>query len=130
MDRNRRIKELRRQGESYGSIAKALGISVNTIKSYCQRNGLGELQAKPEIHDLCTNCNKALVHTPGSKKKKFCNKSCRMAWWAKYPDAVNKKAIYRFTCLTCNKKFESYGNGNRKYCSRTCFGIARRVLND
>jgi DNA-binding NarL/FixJ family response regulator len=43
MDSNQkqRIEHLRTQGESYAFIAKELGISVNTIKSYYQRNNLG-----------------------------------------------------------------------------------------
>lgn len=134
MERNRRIEELRRQGESYGSIAKQLGISVNTVKSYCQRNKLGAVSKKEKPlcnqQDTCNNCGKLLVHTLGAKKKRFCSDKCRMAWWAKHPEAINKKAIYRFICPTCKLEFQSYGNANRKYCSRSCFALARRALND
>lgn len=117
---NQKIEELRRQGESYGFIAKALGISVNTVKSYCQRKGLRKPEVK--LHDLCAHCGEVLTHTPGRKKKRFCDKKCRMAWWAKHPEALNKKAIYSFTCLTCKQRFQSYGNAKRKYCSRACYG--------
>ena len=33
-----RIEFLRDKGESYASIADDLGISENTVKSYCRRN--------------------------------------------------------------------------------------------
>ena len=45
------------------------------------------------------------------------------------PEAVQKKAIYHITCKTCSKPFESYGNAHRQYCSRGCFGLARRRRN-
>lgn len=102
MDGNWCIEKLRSQGESYGSIAKQLGISVNTVKSYCQRNNLGKHLTKSESNDLCANCNKSLVHTLGAKKKRFCNKKCRMEWWAKHPEALNKKAVYHFVCPLVN----------------------------
>lgn len=34
------IKQMRRQGIGYGSIAKALNLSSNTVASYCRRNNL------------------------------------------------------------------------------------------
>ena len=36
-----RIEFLRGKGESYAAIAEELGISENTIKSYCRRNSIG-----------------------------------------------------------------------------------------
>jgi uncharacterized protein YjcR len=129
MDSNQKqkIKRLRTQGESYAAIAKKLGISVNTIKSYCRRN---KNEITSQISDACGNCVKPLVHTPGAKKKRFCSDKCRMTWWANHPEAVNRKAIYRFICSTCKLEFQSYGNANRKYCSRACFALARRAFND
>ena len=34
------IAQQRRQGLGYTEIARKLGMSVNTVKSYCQRNGI------------------------------------------------------------------------------------------
>lgn len=34
------IEQLRRQGKGYGSIAKKLGLSSNTVASFCRRNNL------------------------------------------------------------------------------------------
>lgn len=34
------IKTLREQNFSYNAIAKAMGVTVATVKSYCQRSGL------------------------------------------------------------------------------------------
>ena len=34
------IERLRAEGLSYGKISEALGLSINTIKTYCRRHGL------------------------------------------------------------------------------------------
>lgn len=42
------IVDLRERGYSYGQIANALNISINTIKSFCRRNGLVSTKIKEE----------------------------------------------------------------------------------
>jgi endogenous inhibitor of DNA gyrase (YacG/DUF329 family) len=123
------ITLLRSHGESYTRIADMLRLSENTVKSYCRRNNVFVCANHKQsvCKDVCANCGRPLVHTPGSKHKRFCSDGCRMAWWKAHPAAVNRKAVYRFVCPTCGKEFEAYGNAYRKYCSRTCFGAARRA---
>lgn len=128
ISQKQRIAYLRDKGESYRKIASTLDISENTIKSYCRRNNLGGVLAVDEtkIEDKCKQCGKLLQHISGSKQKRFCSDSCRMAWWKAHPEVVNRKAVYYFVCLFCGTKFTSYGNAHRKYCSRACFGLATR----
>ena len=123
------IEFLRDKGESYATIAYDLGISENTVKSYCRRNNIGIAikQKQPVATSTCANCCCLLRHTPGAKRKRFCSDKCRMAWWKAHPESVARKAVYRFTCPTCGDSFEAYGNANRKYCSRACFGVARKA---
>ena len=125
-----RVILLRAQGESYARIADALSLSINTIQSYCRRNNLPcclSDKPLPMADDLCVNCGSALTHTAGSRRKRFCSDKCRLKWWATHPEAMNRKAIYHFVCPICGKAFEAYGNAHRKYCSRSCLGIARKV---
>ena len=127
----KRIEYMRGKGESYAAIAVALGISENTVKSYCRRNSLGAgfISNSPIGRaDTCNNCGQPISHTPGAKKKRFCSDKCRMSWWAKHPEAVNRKAVYQFTCPICKTEFTAYGNSKRRYCSRTCFGLSRRTV--
>ena len=49
------ISKLRASGASFGKIASALGMSVNTVKSYCKRN---PVSAAPVLDQT------AAVHTP------------------------------------------------------------------
>lgn len=125
MKQKQQITAMRRSGVSYGKIAADIGISEGTVKSFCRRNNLS---AVPEPNDgVCPHCGVPLVHIAKAKKKRFCSDQCRLAWWNAHPEAVNRKAIYKFTCGKCGATFESYGDKNRKYCSRACYGLSRRL---
>lgn len=120
------IKRLRQEGYGYSRIAQMLGISVNTIKSYCQRNNLGGklgILAVDRLIDqvFCKFCGRSLTQIPGCKPRKFCSDGCRMAWWKAHPKQIKKKTFYRITCVHCGKEFDSYGNKGRKYCSHPCY---------
>jgi hypothetical protein len=124
-----RINDMRESGYSYTDIATALGISKNTVKSYCQRNKLAK---NPKPTSLvtpegiyCKQCGEKLKQIPGRKIVKFCSHVCRVKWWNSHLELVNKKAVYSFICDYCNKPFTAYGNAKRKYCSHSCY-IANR----
>lgn len=109
------------------------GTSENTVKSFCRRNNLGGAivdTVNKADGVLCTQCGVPLTHTVGAKQKRFCSDKCRMTWWNAHPEAIIRKAIYNFTCAYCNTAFESYGNKNRKYCSRSCYGKAKAVSHE
>lgn len=119
-----KIIEFRQLGLSYSKIADALGISINTIKSFCRRNNLGGYVGKGNKKiDLtfCKNCGKELKQVLGKKPLKFCSDICRVKWWNAHPEMVNKKAIYSFSCANCGKPFTAYGNSKRKYCCHSCY---------
>lgn len=124
-----RITYLRESGESYAAIAGVLGISENTVKSFCRRNGIVVRTSSEDAagSSLCDNCGEPLTHTPGKKPKRFCSDKCRMAWWNAHPEIVNRKAVYHFVCPVCGTEFESYGNARRIYCSRACSTASRRA---
>lgn len=117
------IKRLRQNGLGYKRIATALSLSVNTVKSYCQREKLDKACFIEE--NRCRLCGHVLKQTRGKKEKKYCSDSCRWAWWNRHLDKVNKKAYSMHTCMTCQTSFQSYGNRYRKYCSHSCYIKAR-----
>jgi len=124
------IQKLRKEGQSYTKIAGLLGISENTIKSYCRRNNLGCIAmpvAGPASGMFCKKCGAKVKQTTGKKQKQYCSDQCRMAWWNSHPEAVTRKSIQHFTCETCGVTFEGYGKRDRKYCSRACYGKAKEV---
>ena len=124
------IEKLRRDGYGYIKIAQALGVSQNTVKSYCRRKNLtgslGTQQPKMGIPSdngdhFCLCCGAPVAQNPGRKQKKFCSDKCRNKWWNSNLDKVNRKANYEFICPHCKKPFTVYGNANRKYCSHECY---------
>lgn len=119
------IGKLRAEGLSCGKISEALGLSINTIKTYCRRNGLGGVVAAPasvdEAGNFCLCCGIPVVQISGRKEKKFCSDRCRNKWWNSHLDQVQRKANYEYVCPRCKKSFTAYGNKNRKYCSHECY---------
>ena len=118
-----RIAVLRQQGESYSKIADALGVSVNTIQSYCRRNKLsvGLSTTKETDARFCKQCGEVLIQQKGTKTRRFCSDICCAAWWKAHPEQLGKKAVYGFTCVHCNTDFTAYGDMWRKYCSHACY---------
>ena len=119
------IKELRSQGNGYKKIAQKLGLSENTVKSFCRRAAIEPPTAKPIETGVCECCGKPIEQIAGHKHRRFCSDSCRMKWWNSHLSLVKRKAVYHIKCRHCGRKFEVYGNSNRKYCSHECY-IAER----
>ena len=122
------IRELPIKGLSYSKVAETTGLNLETIKSYCRRNGLGG-QGKnlAKINDdtckymICKNCGAQVEQRTKRKKKLFCCDACRSHWWNAHTYMVERKAYYTFTCLHCGKEFQAYGNNKRKYCCHECY---------
>lgn len=124
-----KIRGFREQGLGYKKISTLLGININSVKSFCQRNNLGGIKAQKEEKGVCPYCREKIKDIGRFKTRRFCGDTCRNKWWNLNIDKVNKKAFYSLSCKFCNKEFESYGNKNRKYCSHyhyVFFG-ARRI---
>ena len=109
------IGNMRLQGKSAGAIAAALGLSVNTVKSYLRRH--------PDMGctHFCPQCGKPVMQAEGRKEKKFCSDKCRNKWWNAHLDKVDRRAIREVTCAGCGKTFSVYGQAARKYCSHACY---------
>ncbi len=124
-EQKEKITALRREGSGYTAIANSLGISKDTVKSFCRRNGLTGTTAKEVTSDKCRECGKRVPQSSGTKPRIFCSKKCRVKWWHEHPDQINQRAVYSFVCANCGKKFTAYGNCHRKYCSHECYINAR-----
>lgn len=112
------IKRLREKGLGYSKIAKRLSLSLNTVKSYCQRNNLGGVMADQNaIKKLsCDQCGTSVLQVAGRKRKRFCSDACRNSWWTEHrKDGGGTLHI----CPGCKKEFK--GRKGRKYCSHACY---------
>jgi len=120
------ITDMRSIDASYAEIANTLGLSKNTVKSYCQRNAI--VQTNITKSDNCTYCKQCGVKfeiIPGRKQKIFCSDKCRTAWWVAHPEKLNRKATYNFICAFCGANFTAYGNQTRKFCNHACYVASR-----
>ena len=121
------IFALRAQGFGYATIAKAMELNKDTVKSFCRRNGATGIRAakQTERQGHCPQCGKKLIQSAKLKPRRFCSDQCRKAWWNTHPEMVKQRAVYSFVCPTCGKPFTAYGNSHRKYCSHQCYVQAR-----
>ncbi|WP_206812141.1 helix-turn-helix domain-containing protein [Paradesulfitobacterium ferrireducens] len=125
------ILDLRLKGVGYKAIAAVLGLSRDSVRGYCRRNGLDgdaktvslNVEEKKKQNLLCACCNKPIKQRERGRTRRFCSDACRIKWWNDHPDKRTKseKAIYKYTCPTCQKEFSCYGNKRRKYCSHDCY---------
>ena len=93
-----KIIKLRADGNGCRAIASKLGMSVNTVKSFCKRNNINtETAAKlTETHvtqiTCCENCGNEVQQVKGRRFKRFCSDKCRAAWWNRNLNLVKRKA--------------------------------------
>ena len=133
-----RVTQLRAEGKGYKRIGEMLGISVSTVKSYCQRNGLVAIRPEPEkqspiISDVphvqqgeagssaCEQCGMRIAQASGRKRKRFCSTACRMKWWHTNKEQMNHRIVESRICAGCGVEIGSYRSDTRKYCSRSCY---------
>ena len=120
------ITELRMHGIGYSTIGNILGISKETVRSFCRRNGLaGNTATLLPLEGLCRNCGVEIVQNPKTRKKKFCSTACRTAWWKAHPQPIITNGKFRYYCIHCGKLFTAYGTAPRKYCSHACYISSR-----
>jgi len=113
-----RVRELRQNGISYSNISQATGLSLNTIKSFCLRNGM--TSSKREEGPTCLNCGKRLRKSH-FKPRKFCSDGCRNMWWNKRRYLRHSEKMKEYICPVCGERFYDYSSKNRKYCSQSCY---------
>ena len=125
-EQKKEIIRLRSQDVGYTTIANLLGISKDTVKTFCKRNDIGGVRAEiKNTAEGCPHCGKPVPQIPGRKPRRFCSDECRKKWWNSHPEKVGQKAVYEFTCPSCGEHFTAYGNNHRKYCSHACYISAR-----
>ena len=118
---------MRSQGASPSQIADALGLSVNTVKSYlrrCRLSSTSKETGNEADKEKCKHCGKRLAQNPKLKSRKFCSDACCDRWWNAHRVAKSQKAVPT-TCACCGTLFMSYPFQKRKYCSRDCYFASR-----
>jgi len=123
----KQIIKLRLTGMGYGKISSTVGVSINTVKSFCRRNPVNENISPEKVKVLsgesssCENCGQTINQIAQQKKRRFCCDACRNKWWNSHLDLVERRKVYTFICPHCKKEFQIYGDSRRKYCSHACY---------
>ena len=121
------IIRYRQSGKSCAEIARVLGLSANTVKSFCQRNSIvpiaPNIQAELPVlsETVCLCCGEKVTQQPHRKPKRFCSDACRLRWWHAHRDMEKNAADRR--CFSCGRVFRS--SREQKYCSHACYIKAR-----
>ena len=135
-DQQEEIRRLRDCGEGYKRIAAMLGLSVNTVKSFCQRDNVKQETGRPDDttakscvytsrenvtgESFCPRCGKPIAQIPGRRERLYCSDACRMGYWRNLARPVG--GIRR--CAGCGKVLLGHDR-SRKYCCHACY-IAHR----
>ena len=129
------IRTLRQQGLGYQAIGSMLGLTRDSVRSYCKNHGLQgipmvmELNIKERIKagEVCAQCYGQIEKAKTGRPKRFCSEECRRMYWKDHRMEGNrsKGATYIMECKYCHKTFESYGNRNRKYCCHQHYVLDR-----
>ncbi len=110
------LRRMRENGRSYGQIAEELGLSENTVKSFCRRSGIVPVAAQP----ICPRCGKPVQPSHHGQRRRFCSDACRYAWDYAHRVLGPHNAVKR-QCAACREMFFSYPSSKRKYCSHGCY---------
>ena len=148
-DQKRLTLQMRNDGKTYAAIAVELGLSSNTVKSFCTRNGMPKSvmmetgvetlpmkrqtdttagaeeasKAEPIMRtdrSACRQCGADLQLRNENQMKRFCSERCRQKWWRAHPGLITEKASVS-VCAACGHAFKNHGNHARRYCSRACY---------
>ena len=115
------IMELREKGFVFADIAKELGISVNSVKSFYRRHTCTAPAETPHSENLCKQCGAELVNTPGHRQKIFCSPVCRQKYWLEHGEQMQHNSLVTINCPVCGRAFSDYKGHHRKYCSHACY---------
>ena len=121
------IIRYRQAGKNCAEIARVLGLSANTVKSFCQRNSIVPIAPNTQAsltalsETVCLCCGEKVKQQPHRKPKRFCSDACRLHWWHSHRD-MDKNAVDR-RCFSCGRVFRS--SREQKYCSHACYIKAR-----
>ena len=106
----------REQHMTYREIGEKLGLSPDTVKTFCRRNTPQEDRTEASASSQCRNCGAPVHPLPGRRERLFCSPACRTAYWRKH-NLLGKDPRY---CAGCGALLTG-GSASRKYCGHACY---------
>ena len=106
----------REQHMTYRQIGEKLGLSPDTVKTFCRRKRAQSERTEERVQAQCRNCGAPVHPLPGRRERLFCSPACRTAYWRKH-NLLGKDPRY---CAGCGALLTG-GSASRKYCSHACY---------
>ncbi len=110
------ILHYREQHMTYRQIGEKLGLSPDTVKTFCRRKRAQSERTEESVQAQCRNCGASVHPLPGRRERLFCSPACRTAYWRKH-NLLGKDPRY---CAGCGALLTG-GSASRKYCSHACY---------
>ena len=110
------ILHYREQHMTYRQIGEKLGLSPDTVKTFCRRNTPQEDRTEASASSQCRNCGAPVHPLPGRRERLFCSPACRTAYWRKH-NLLGGTPRY---CAGCGALLTG-GSASRKYCGHACY---------
>ena len=110
------ILHYREQHMTYRQIGEKLGLSPDTVKTFCRRNGAQTGKTAQSAECRCRNCGAPVHPLPGRRERLFCSPACRTAYWRKH-NLLGGTPRY---CAGCGALLTG-GSASRKYCGHACY---------
>ena len=101
---------------TYRQIGEKLGLSPDTVKTFCRRNTPREDRTEASASSQCRNCGAPVHLLSGRRERLFCSPACRTAYWRKH-NLLGKDPRY---CAGCGALLTG-GSTSRKYCGHACY---------
>lgn len=110
------ILHYREQHMTYRQIGEKLGLSPDTVKTFCRRKRAQSERTEESVQAQCRNCGAPVHLLPGRRERLFCSPACRTAYWRKH-NLLGGTPRY---CAGCGALLTG-GSASRKYCSHACY---------
>lgn len=105
------VRYLRCEGLGYGAIATRLGISENTVKSFCRRNNLTGVASKEPVV-VCRNCAGRFLNTPRENRENFAPRLAAAHGGSCTRSLSIKPPSIRLPAPIAGRNFRAMGTGN------------------
>ena len=110
------VLHYREQHMTYRQIGEKLGLSPDTVKTFCRRKRAQSERTEESVQAQCRNCGAPVHPLPGRRERLFCSPACRTAYWRKH-NLLGGTPRY---CAGCGALLTG-GSASRKYCSHACY---------
>lgn len=124
------IKKLRTEGYSYGRIAKILGISRDTISSYCRRKQITILETRanpnePLQYRQCLYCHQLFLAN-SLKNQIFCTTECRRRYGSREEQGLKTIESQSLYIETLRKELDLFAEESDELVGEEAIHLCRK----